>query len=123
MEYLTTDLQGLNARVVWEVLSLYYKNSVNKENVMPAAAASIQTFGDFLGFNPHLHIFACWWLHHFLKERMNYVREESMVIYKSKDGKNTKDFGALDFLFLRLEISDYGVYLCFILERSKSKFL
>ena len=23
---------------------------------MPAAAASIQTFGDFLGFNPHLHI-------------------------------------------------------------------
>ena len=54
---------------------------------------------------------------------MSYVREESMIIYKSKDGKNTKDFGALDFLFLRLEISDYGVYLCFILERSKSKFL
>ena len=54
-----------------------------------------------------------------VKERMSYVREESMIIYKSKDGKNTKDFGALDFLFLRLEISDYGVYLCFILERSK----
>ena len=30
-----------------------------KKNVMPAAAASIQTFGDFLGFNPHLHILAC----------------------------------------------------------------
>ncbi len=25
---------------------------------MPAAAACIQTFGDFLGFNPHLHILA-----------------------------------------------------------------
>ena len=47
------------ARIAWEVLSLYYKNSVNKKNVMPAAAASIQTFGDFLGFNPHLHILAC----------------------------------------------------------------
>ena len=46
------------ARIAWEVLSLYYKNSINKENVMPAAAASIQTFGDFLGFNPHLHILA-----------------------------------------------------------------
>jgi len=29
-----------------------------KENVIPAAIASIQTFGDFLGFNPHLHILA-----------------------------------------------------------------
>ena len=37
---------------------MYYKNTVNKENIMPAAAASIQTFGDFLGFNPHLHILA-----------------------------------------------------------------
>jgi hypothetical protein len=26
---------------------------------MSAAAASIQTFGDFLSFNPHLHILAC----------------------------------------------------------------
>ena len=44
------------SRIAWEVLSLYYKNSVNKDNTIPAAAASIQTFGDFLGFNPHLHI-------------------------------------------------------------------
>ncbi|GAI01400.1 unnamed protein product [marine sediment metagenome] len=32
------------------------ENSVNKENAMPAATVTIQTFGDFLGFNPHLHI-------------------------------------------------------------------
>jgi len=43
-------------RIAWEILALYYKNAVNKENVIPAAVASIQTFGDFLGFNPHLHI-------------------------------------------------------------------
>jgi len=44
------------ARIAWEVLSLYYKNAVSKENIAPAAICSIQTFGDFLGFNPHLHI-------------------------------------------------------------------
>ena len=47
------------SRIAWDVLKLYYKNSVNKENVIPAAAASIQTFGDFLGFNPHFHILTC----------------------------------------------------------------
>jgi len=46
------------ARIAWEVLALYYRNAVNKGNIIPAAAASIQTFGDFLGFNPHLHILA-----------------------------------------------------------------
>lgn len=36
----------------------YYKKSCNKEITMPAAAIAIQTFGDFLGFNSHLHILA-----------------------------------------------------------------
>ncbi|MHB1253474.1 MAG: transposase [Candidatus Humimicrobiaceae bacterium] len=40
------------------VLSLYYKNAVNKKGAVPAAICSIQTFGDMLGFNPHLHILA-----------------------------------------------------------------
>jgi len=38
------------------VLSCYYKNALGKENTFPAAICSIQTFGDMLGFNPHLHI-------------------------------------------------------------------
>ena len=46
-------------RIAWEILALYYKNAVNKENVIPAAVASIQTFGDFLGSSPHLHMLAC----------------------------------------------------------------
>ena len=46
------------ARIAWEVLGLYYKNAVSKENITPAAICCIQTFGDFLGFNPHLHILA-----------------------------------------------------------------
>ena len=44
------------SRIAWEVLGLYYKNTVNKQDAAPAAIASIQTFGDLLGFNPHLHI-------------------------------------------------------------------
>ena len=40
-------------------MGLYYRNAVNKDKTMPAAAASIKPFGDFLGFNPHLHILAC----------------------------------------------------------------
>lgn len=46
------------SRIAWEVLSLYYKIEVGKDNTMLAATASIQTFGNFLGFNPHLHILA-----------------------------------------------------------------
>ena len=42
--------------IAWEVLSCYYKNAVSKEGAVPAAICSIQTFGDMLGFNPHLHI-------------------------------------------------------------------
>jgi hypothetical protein len=44
------------SKIAWEVLGLYYKNSVSKENITPAAISSIQTFGEFLGFNPHLHM-------------------------------------------------------------------
>jgi len=44
------------ARIAWEVLSAYYKNAVNKEGAVPAAICSIQTFGDMLWYNPHLHI-------------------------------------------------------------------
>ena len=29
---------------------------VNEEDAVPGAAIAIQTFGDFLGFNPHTHI-------------------------------------------------------------------
>ena len=45
-------------KIAWEVLSLYYTNAVNKKGAVPAAICSIQTFGDMLGFNPHLHILA-----------------------------------------------------------------
>jgi len=164
------------ARIAWEVLSAYYKNAAGKNGVAPAAICSIQTFGDMLGFNPHLHILAAdggfndngtfyaaaadlnasileplfrhkilamlkkkgligervielisSWRHSgfnvyctdriyprdttsmenlaryiirasFSQERLSYLSESSRVIYKSKDGKGTKEFDALDFI-------------------------
>jgi hypothetical protein len=164
------------ARIAWEVLGLYYKNAVSKENITPAAICSIQTFGDFLGFNPHLHILVAdggfndngtfyaaaadldasmieplfrhkilsmlkkrrlitnrtielisSWRHtgfnvycteriyprhtqsmeniaryiiraSFSTERLNYMVNESKVIYNSKNGKDSKEFDALDFI-------------------------
>lgn len=155
---------------------MYYKNTLNKQDAAPAAIASIQTFGDFLGFNPHLHILAadgCFkdtgmfyaspvdinagsleplfrhkvllmlkkkgliteqtiklissWHHSgfnvyctdriypecaqsmenlaryiirasFSQERLNYISEASKVIYKSKNGNDTKEFDAVDFI-------------------------
>jgi len=164
------------SKIAWEVLGLYYKNSVSKENITAAAISSIQTFGEFLGFNPHLHMLCadgCFgvngifyaagpdinagsleplfrhkilsmlkkkrkiteatiklilsWHHSgfnvycteriyprqtksmenlaryiirasFSQDRLNYIREDSKVIYKSKKESETKEFEALDFI-------------------------
>ena len=41
------------SRTAWETLREYMTGT---DNSMPGCACSIQTFGDFLGFNPHCHI-------------------------------------------------------------------
>ena len=46
------------SRCAWKVLSDYIKQSVPVGNPMPGAVISVQTFGEFLNFNPHLHIIA-----------------------------------------------------------------
>ncbi|MBA7612727.1 hypothetical protein ES703_19964 [subsurface metagenome] len=45
----------------------------------------------------------------FLQERINYIREESKVIYKSKDGTNTRQFDAVDFISALQAISQTKV--------------
>lgn len=48
------------SRVAWETLKEYLAgdpSTLHQENEsLPSCACSIQTFGDFLGFNPHCHI-------------------------------------------------------------------
>jgi len=44
------------SRCAWRALNLFLTESVHQKAPMPGAAVAIQTFGDFLGFNPHCHI-------------------------------------------------------------------
>jgi hypothetical protein len=37
-------------------LKLFLRETVPERNPIPGAVIAIQTFGDFLGFNPHCHV-------------------------------------------------------------------
>jgi hypothetical protein len=44
------------SRCAWKVLSRYLKQTVAFEDAVPGAVIAVQSFGDFLGFNSHLHV-------------------------------------------------------------------
>ncbi len=44
------------SRCAWKVLSRYLKQAMAYEDAVPGAVIAVQSFGDFLGFNSHLHI-------------------------------------------------------------------
>ena len=46
------------SRISWETVGDYYRSTCRKDGASPAAVAVIQTFGDYLSFNPHMHILA-----------------------------------------------------------------
>ncbi|SNT25509.1 Putative transposase, partial [Anaerovirgula multivorans] len=46
------------ARVKCGDCSQYLKESVSVDDPIPGAVIAVQTFGEFLNFNPHLHIIA-----------------------------------------------------------------
>jgi hypothetical protein len=48
-------LFGLS-RCGWESLKVFFQETLPEEAAVPGAVVAIQSFGDFLGFNPHLHI-------------------------------------------------------------------
>jgi hypothetical protein len=50
-------LAGLS-RCAWRALSAYLQSAVVYPDAKPGAIIAVQTFGDFLNFNPHLHIIA-----------------------------------------------------------------
>ena len=39
-----------------ESLKAFFQEAMPQENAVPGAVIAIQSFGDFLGFNPHLHV-------------------------------------------------------------------
>jgi len=46
------------SRCGWESLKTFFQEAVPEEDAVPGAVIAIQSFGDFLGFNPHLHVLA-----------------------------------------------------------------
>ena len=40
----------------WESLKVFLQEAVPQNDPIPGAVIAVQTFGDFLGFNPHCHI-------------------------------------------------------------------
>ena len=44
------------SRCGWEALKTLYTIGVRDKKVLSGAVVAVQTFGDFLGFHPHLHI-------------------------------------------------------------------
>jgi hypothetical protein len=44
------------SRCAWETLKVFFQETVPEEDAVPGAVIAIQSFGDFLGFNPHVHI-------------------------------------------------------------------
>ncbi|MFH1758145.1 MAG: transposase [Pseudomonadota bacterium] len=44
------------SRCAWESLKRFLQEAVPEKNPLPGAVMAIQTFGDFLGFNPHGHV-------------------------------------------------------------------
>jgi hypothetical protein len=44
------------SRCAWESLKAFLQDAVPDDDPVPGAVIAMQTFGDFLGFNPHCHI-------------------------------------------------------------------
>jgi len=44
------------SRSAWESLKVFLQEAVPENDPIPGAVIAVQTFGDFLGFNPHCHI-------------------------------------------------------------------
>ncbi len=46
------------SRCGWESLKAFFQETLPEEDAVPGAVIAIQSFGDFLGFNSHLHVLA-----------------------------------------------------------------
>lgn len=66
----------------WRVLSSYLKQGVPLDDAEPGAVIAVQTFGDFLNFNPHLHIMA---------PDGGFYGEDSFIVGPEPDPKDLED--------------------------------
>jgi hypothetical protein len=50
------------SRSAWETLKVFFQETVSEGGAVPGGVIAIQTFGDFLRFNPHCHMLCTEWL-------------------------------------------------------------
>ena len=46
----------MKADIIYETLKEFFQEAVQEEEAVPGAVIAIHSFGDFLGFHPHLHV-------------------------------------------------------------------
>jgi len=56
--YFLSDCNLLSelSRCAWESLKVFFQEATPEEDALPGAAVAIQSFGNYLGFNPHCHM-------------------------------------------------------------------
>jgi hypothetical protein len=89
------------SRCSWESLKLFFQESVPEKGAVPGAVIAIQSFGDFLGFNSHLHVLCsdgCFYGHGMFRVAPRFHTKDLEEIFRHKvfkmllsKGKITQD--------------------------------
>ncbi len=77
------------SRCGWESLKVFLKETVSGEEAVPGAVIAIQSFGDFLGFNSHLHVLAsdgCFCGQGMFRVAPRFETKQLEEIFPAKDG-------------------------------------
>ncbi len=72
-----------------ESLKAFFQEAVPEQGAVPGAAVAIQSFGDFLGFNAHLHVLAsdgCFYGNGMFRVAPRFETKQLEEIFPAKDG-------------------------------------
>ena len=73
----------------WESLKVFFQGTTPEQNAVPGAVIAIQSFGDFLGFNFHLHVLAsdgCFYGNRIFRVEPRFHTKDLEKIFPAKDG-------------------------------------
>ena len=73
----------------WETLKVFFQETIPEEDAVSGAVIAIQSFGDFLGFNPHLHILCsdgCFYGEGMFRVAPRFETKQLEEIFPAKDG-------------------------------------
>jgi len=77
------------SRCTWGALKVFFQEISPEKDAVPGAVIAIQSFGDFLGFNPHLHILStdgCFYGKGMFRVAPRFETKGLEEIFPAKDG-------------------------------------